>query len=251
VALTAAQIIALACEAAHSPGKTSQAQQLLNAILSDLCQTYDLAAARGLYNFTMTPPLSGKVGGQNVYASGPYTLPADYLRASGSSGSSGAQRSFIWFLNGVPYPMKPIDLAEFDLQVQQAGQQSYPFLWATDMAQAPAVAYVWPPPSGAYATNIRYQRQMPDITNFGTVPWFPNTGYLYKKLLAKLCTLNDDSRAQVLDAGPDVVGSADHDLSRWLAMKDDDADRAKTVSLDTRVFGTRFSSLRNTKQVGW
>lgn len=251
MALTAAQIIALACEGAHSPGKTLQAQQLLNSILSDICQTYDLAAARGLFTFTMSTSLTGTVGAQNIYSSGPYILPSDYLRVSGSSGSSGADKSFIWYLNGVPYPMIPCDLAEFDIQVQQAGQQSYPYIFATDMSQSPPVAYVWPPPSGAYGANLRYQRLMPDITDFSAIPWFPNTGYLYKKLLAKLCTLNDDDRAATLDAGPDVVGSADHDLSRWLSQVNDNSDRAKTVSLDRRRFGPQFSKLPNTKNIGW
>jgi hypothetical protein len=255
--LTANQIVALACEAAHSPGKTSQAQQLLNLILSDLCQTYDLAMARGLFSFTMIPTLTGAVGNQNVYASGPYTLPADYLRTSGSSGSTGTQNSVIWFNLGVPYPLIPCDLAEFDLQVQQAGQQSYPYLYVTDMSQSPPVAYVWPPPSGAFPVNVRYQRQMPDIVwtganaTAGNPPWFTNTGYLTKKLLAKLCSLNDDTRAETLDAGPDVVGSADHDLARWLSQIDDSSSHPKRVTLDRRRFRVPFSKLPSTKQVGW
>jgi hypothetical protein len=70
----------------------------------------------------------------NQFGSGPYLLPVDYLRLSGSSGSTGAQRSFIWWLQGVPYPVIPMDLAEFDLQVQQAGLQSFVWLSATDMS---------------------------------------------------------------------------------------------------------------------
>jgi hypothetical protein len=318
VALTASQIIALACEAAHSPGKTSQAQQLLNAILSDLCRTYDFAAARGVYTFDFNPSLTTN------YGSGPYPLPLDYLRASGSSGSSGAQKSFLWWLNGVPYPMVPVDLAEWDMQVQQAGLQSYPWLWATDMGDLPddrvilgttgnttanstsltslaattrlavghAVAgmgiapgstiaalsgstvtmtlpatetisgasvffgnapngYAYPPPSGSYACQFRYQRLMPDIVDFTRVPWFEHSGYLIEKLTAKLCQLNDDSRAAVMDGGPDVVGSADHKLSRWLAMKDSETDKVKTVQLDRRTFGSAFSRLKNTKTIGW
>jgi hypothetical protein len=70
----------------------------------------------------------------NQFGSGPYLLPVDYLRLSGSSGSTGAQRSFIWWLQGVSYPVIPMDLAEFDLQVQQAGLQSFVWLSATDMS---------------------------------------------------------------------------------------------------------------------
>ena len=179
--LSNAQIIALACEAAHSPGKTSQAQQLLNAILGDLCRNYDHAAARGLFNFVFDPVVVSNFG------SGPYALPADYLRTSGSSGSTGSQKSSWWVLNGVPYPMVPIDLSEFDMQVQMAGQQSYPYLWATDMSQSPPVGFAYPPPSGFYQASLRYQRLMPDIDFSGpnpvpTNPWFPDTGYLFTRL---------------------------------------------------------------------
>ena len=136
--LTCNQLIALAAEAGHSPDKVTQGQLLLNSILSDLAQTYDVAAARGDYVFNFTPTLNAPIPLPTVpstqFGSGPYYMPADYLRLSGSSGSTGAQRSFIWWLNGVPYPVIPCDLAEFDMQVQQAGLQSYVWLGATDMA---------------------------------------------------------------------------------------------------------------------
>jgi hypothetical protein len=165
-----------------------------NAILSEMCNTYDFAEARGQYLFNFAPGAPPPVGTQdqgqsslwnqmvwnldswggtensnwnqmiwnrnewgpvpvappppalpiptlqrpfwpgNQFGSGPYLLPVDYLRLSGSSGSTGAQRSFIWWLQGVPYPVIPMDLAEFDLQVQQAGLQSFVWLSATDMS---------------------------------------------------------------------------------------------------------------------
>ena len=136
--LSCNQIIALAAEAAHSPGKITQGQQLLNSVLSDLAQIYDCAPARGQYVFNFDPsvtaPLPLPQTPASQFGSGPYFMPADYLRLSGSSGSVGAQRSFLWWLNGVPYPVIPSDLAEFDLQVQQSGLQSYVWLGATDMA---------------------------------------------------------------------------------------------------------------------
>ena len=135
---TANQIIALATEAAHCPGKAAQAQVLLNVILSDLCQEHDFALARQQFVFNFAPGAlpTGLLPSTPpaMFGSGPYPLPLDYLRMSGSSGSSGAQRSFIWWLQGVPYPVIPCDLAEFDLQVQQAGLNSYVWLEATDMS---------------------------------------------------------------------------------------------------------------------
>jgi hypothetical protein len=162
--LTFGQIAAIAREAAHSPGKVQQSYDLLNAILSDLCQERDFAEARGqfLFNFvpnqafvTSTQQSSGALWGSMIwgsdtwggqvtvtepswpgvqFGSGPYPMPVDYLRLSGSSGSSGAQKSFIWWLNGVPYPVIPVDLAEFDMQVQYTGINAYVWLGATDMS---------------------------------------------------------------------------------------------------------------------
>lgn len=318
--LTAAQIVAIACEATHGPGKTAQALALLNSILSDLCEQHDFALARGLYTFSFNPNLTTNFG------SGPYSLPLDYLRTSGSSGSQGVQKSSWWNLDGVPYPMVPVDLAEFDMQVQTAGQNSYPWLWATDMggpltdriilsttadiaaastsvtlmvsvaglltgstygiagegitpgttftyngsntgtlsAAATAtitaavngygaslffgiapVGYAFPPPSGAYVVDIRYQRMMPPIVNTAKIPWFPNEGFLIKELTARLCDLNDDSRSV------EMTTRARDDLSKYLKLKDDDSNRAQTVQPDRRVFGERFSTLQNTKRVGW
>lgn len=126
-------IITRACYVAKVPNYTALALEYLNAILQDLCQDHDFGAARGEFNFTFNQNLV-TTGGGNIVTSGPNALPLDYLRTSGSSGSSGTQKSTIWYLQGVPYPMIPCDLAEFDIQVQQAGLQSYPWLWATDVA---------------------------------------------------------------------------------------------------------------------
>jgi len=326
--LTAAQIRDLACEAAHSPGKTHQAEQFLNSILSDLCQTRQLAAARNIFTFNFNPQLNpgGTLPAQQ-FGSGPYKLPVDYLRMSDSSGSEGAQTGFIWYLNGVPYPVIPVDLAEFDLQVQQAGLNSYPWLWATDMSSpvtsrivlvttgnvtiagttisgllsterlaaglgvsgegitpgttvisvdaatatcvisAPGlftrlaaplmfgaypVGYVYPPPSGNMQVMLRYQMLRVPIVDFeNTYPWFTDTGYLLKKLTGAMCMLNDDTRAGILYGGPNVPGSPENELTAWLALKDDDSNRAKTVQLDRRSFGSQFRNLPTTKQVGW
>lgn len=314
--LTAATIIDRAAQQAHARGMGAQGLDYLNSILSDLCETYDFALTRDVFSFTFNPGL------QSNFGSGPYTLPLDYLRASGSSGSEGAQRSFIWYLNGVPYPMVPVDLAEFDIQVQQAGLQSYPWLWATDMANysrysssryvasttagtntaslnittatdisaslqvgfgiagegivpgtlvagvsgttitldtLPAatltaasvffgicpVGYTYPPPSGAYAVQFRYQRMMPPITDLSKVPWFPNEEFLITKLSARLMDISDDSRAEVLMLRAQTI------LRRYLEEKDDDRTRSKTVTLDRRVFGPSMRTLPNTKTIGW
>lgn len=126
--LTASVIIDRAAQIAKVPNYTAQARDLLNAILSDLCEDHDFAIAAGLFQFNFNPSL------QSHFGSGPYNQPVDYLRAAGSLGES--QKTFIWRLQGVPYRMVPCDLTEFDMQVQQAGLNSYPWLWATDLTNA-------------------------------------------------------------------------------------------------------------------
>jgi hypothetical protein len=131
--LTAAEILEEATYRAKVPGYSPTfGLRNLNAVLSDICQHYDYALARGVFNFSFNPSLA------TMYGSGPYKLPLDYLRTSGSSGATGASRS-VWYLyptpafpSGQPIYMVPIDLAEFD-QYPQFPSQSTPELWATDM----------------------------------------------------------------------------------------------------------------------
>ncbi len=124
--LTAASVIQKAAFIAKCPDYASTfGVDLLNSLLGDVCYKVDLALARSLFSFNFNPGL------QSNFGSGPYNLPLDYLRASGSSGEG--QKTFFWTLQGVPHPMVPCDLSEFDMQVQQAGIQSYPWLWATDL----------------------------------------------------------------------------------------------------------------------
>jgi hypothetical protein len=231
---------------AKVPGYTAQAGQLLNSILSDLCQTYDLDVAKGTFNFNFNPGLQPTGNYPNLQpGAGPYPLPADFLRMVDD-------KDAMWFLLGVPYPMIPCDLSEYDNLVQQAGLQSYPYIFATDMSASPPNLLVYPPPSGSYPCMIRYRRQMPDIATpetSATVPWFPNQQYLLTRLSGELMRISDDERAQVW-LGDSEVGAVGI-LDRYLKMKDDATNRAKTVKLDRRTFGRKFSALKNTKNIGW
>lgn len=244
--LTAAQIVALACQTAKCPGYTAQAGQLLNSILSDLCQTYDFAVARRTYYFNFNPGLVAPVG-NSIYGSGPYPLPADYLRAE--------EGEVFWTLQGVVYDMIPVDLSEFDHMVQQSGIQSYPYIFATDTSlndNATPVAYVYAPPSGAYPVTVRYKAQMPDIVTpetSATAPWFQNQAYLQTRLAGELMRITGDDRMQdFLGNGPE---GAQGILNRFLKLKDDNSNRAKQIKLDRRYFGRPYNSLPNTKSVGW
>ena len=245
--LSASQIVSLACQDAAVPGYTSQGGQLLNAVLQELCQTYDLDVAKGTYVFNFNPGLAtNPLLYPNVQpGGGPYPLPGDFLRMVNDVDN-------VWYLNGVPYPMIPVDLSEYDNFVQQPNVSSYPYVAATDMSQSPPNLLVWPPASGAFQVMLRYRRQMPDIQNPETsaaVPWFPFSQYLRTRLAGELMKISDDTRADnFLGDGP---AGAQGLLNRYLKLKDDSSDRSKMVTLDRRYFKAPFSRLRNTKSVGW
>lgn len=253
MALTAAQIIATTTQIAKCPNFTTQAGNLLNAVLSDLCQTYDFDTAQKFttLNLGVTNPTFFGPPSWQSFGIGPFPLPADYLRAKD-------EKSVFYTINGVPYHLVPIDLTEFDELVQTAGINNFPTTYATDTSQAAVTAlggpalYAWPPPNGVYATTIRYYSQLPDIANPATsavVPWFPNQNYLITRVAGELMKITDDDRASLF-LGESEVGATGI-LTKYLKLKDDSSSRAATVKLDRRRFGNSEATLRNTKLVGW
>lgn len=338
---TAANIIKRAVYAAQVPNYTAFALDELNAVLRHIENTVDFSAARGVWNFTFNPNLVTS-GQGNIVQAAPNPLPIDYLRVPVSTGSTGAQRSSKWYIQGVPYDMVEIDLTEWDDQVQQAGIQSYPYFWAKDFAPYqpiieitgtlsslsqnvttlaiidtgsvltsivpglsvaggigplsvippgttiigvtgspptsftlsaaptasltgatlllgnPGVGYPYPPPAGAYPVMIRYQRRMPRLTqdqvNAGAYPWFSDDDeVLVTGLTGQMMKYTGDSSANEyigagLGTGQGRYGAM---LARYTKMADDMSNRAQTVQLDRRVFGRSFSTLPNTKQVGF
>ena len=244
--LTSQQIVALAVQDARVPGMTVQGGQLLNMILSDLCQTYDFEAIKKTYSFAFNPSQI-----QNTLGSFPQAyqdFPADYLR--------GIKDECFYVIDGVSYPMIPVDQSEFDALVSQAGLANFPIFFYVDVSVSPPRAFFWMIPSGAYPALIRYYAQMPDIVSpesSAIVPWFPNQTYLRRRLAGELMALSDDERMDMFlsdneDMHPSGAGVI---LRKFLKMKDDKSNRSQTVALDRRRFGTSFDRLRNTKQIGW
>lgn len=238
MSLNASQICSQAREIAKVPGYTAQSGQLLNVILSDLCQTYDFDVIRKIDTSITLGTAAG---------SGPYALSEDYLRAR--------INEIFYTINGVKYVMVSLELWEFDALVQQAGINNFPQCYATDVslqANATPVLYVWPPASGSYPLTIRYQPQMPDILTpevSTDVPWFPNQSYLITRLSGELMRLSDDTRMDTYLG--DSPSGAQGILDRYLKLKDDSEGHAQTVQLDRRYFGKSFNRLPNTKIVGW
>ena len=244
--LTAQQIVSQACIDAKAPGMTSIGAIKLNAILQELCMTYDFDAARGVANFTFNQLAMG--------GSGPYVLPADYLRTE-----MGKQ---FYSVDFQPYTMSRIELWEYDLLTQQPGFNDFPRNFTVDMSTAPpngagAQEFVWPPPSISVPVLIRYYRLMPDIASPATsnvIPWFPYQKYLLTRLTGEMFQTTDDERASYFltdkeEINPQGAGVL---LRKYLNLKDDPEGRAKTVELDRRRFGiARWDRLPSTKTIGW
>jgi len=235
MALQAQQIVALATQQAGAPGFSVMAGELLNLVLDELCQTYDLDITKGTAAITLGN------------GSGPYTLPADYLRSDFGD---------VYFtINGTPYPLTPIDPQEYDMLVQPPStSSSYPSMYSTSQPTVGAapVLYVWPPASSAFPLTVRYRRQMPSITSPETsseVPWFPNSNYLVTRLAGELMKVTDDTRAAEFLG--DGEGGAQGILRRYLRLKDDSTNRADFVKLDRRIFGRAWTKVPNTKFSGW
>lgn len=242
--LTASQIVTLANLEAKTPGMTQLAGQKLNAILSELCQTYDLDDARGSFTFNFN------VGSNNNNTgSGPYLLPADYLRTQ-----QGKQFYTVAFQ---PYELSRIEQWEYDLLTQQPGFADFPRNFYVDTAQSPPQEFVWPPPSITAPVLVRYFRQMPDIATpeiSGVVPWFRYQNYLLTRLAGEMMQVADDERAAAFLTDKEEINSqgAGVLLRRFLNLKDDPEGRAKTVQLDRRRFGiSRWERLPSTKTIGW
>jgi hypothetical protein len=240
VALTAAQIIDLSCQIAKCPAFTTQALQILNAVLQELLLDYDFLSIRKTFNFNFD---TGASGLGYAPGSGPNLMPADFVRLHRGGG--------FYQLFQVPYVLIGVTQEEFDTFVQQPGLASFPYLAYVDISTKPAGLYVWPPASGNYPATVRYNPMMPDITDTTQVPWFPNSTYLYTRIAGEMMKLtNDDRMPAFLSDQPGSGGSGDL-LRKYLTMKDDPETAPKQVKLDPRMFKYGIQNLRNTKRIGW
>ena len=140
--------------------------------------------------------------------------------------------------------------------MQTPGFQNFPTYFATDMSASPPNLYVWAPASGSYPLTVGYYKQMDDITSpetSTTVPWFPHSTYLVRRTAGELMLVTGDDRAAAFLTDNEQESSlgAGVLLRKYLRMDGDKNSRALTVTLDRRRFGTPFSSLRDTNQIGW
>jgi hypothetical protein len=127
MALTAAQICNIARNRAKATGYLTASGQYLNLALQEIALTGDYEAAKAPFNFNTSGALAPIGNLQAQLASGPFPLPLDYLRAKKGD-------IHLFWVQGFPVRLEPIDLEEFDGLVQQAGFQNIPVFWVTDMS---------------------------------------------------------------------------------------------------------------------
>lgn len=239
MAMTSAQIIALACQKAKVPGMISQAGQMLNSILLELAQEYDMPVTL----FTTNITVSGAGLNQGM---GPYSLPANYLRM--------AVDELTYVIDQIPYLMTQITLAQMDIQINVAGAANYPNRFATDVSVNNPVPYlyVWPPPIIVIPMQLRYYGTQPDIVTpetSSTIPWFPCQNYLNTRLLGELYALNGklDMASTYLGDGP--VGAAGI-LRRWLQLQGDKEMTGSSIVLNRIYFGSGGQAFPPSKITG-
>lgn len=248
------------------PGWLAAGGMHLQAVLDELCQTYDFEGNKASFFGNLNPglvaPGTTPPSQQNpnlIAGNGPYNLPSNYLRMR--------RKTFEYWFNGVPIPLISEDDEEFDNLVQQIGIASLPRIYITDLSnpQAPTF-YIYPPPNGSYPFQGRCTILMPAIGSNVTaangwasgnlppqqstvVPWFPNTTYLRTRVAGELMKTTGDVRwEKFLGKNNDGTGAQDI-LDRVLQAKDDRWTRAQRVSLDNRHFGRRSDKLPDTKNL--
>ena len=100
----------------------------------------------------------------------------------------------------------------------------------------PGLGLPYPPPSGAYAVMIRYQRRMPRLTqaqvNAGVYPWFSDNDIALVDGLAGLVSrYSDDSRtSEFIGSGlGSGQGRFGQHIAKYLKTADDNSNRAEVV----------------------
>lgn len=226
--MTSQQIVSMATQIAKVTGMASQAGQILNAFLTELCQNYDLSINVNTTTIQLIP------NAQNN-GIGPYLLPANYLRA--------CSRDLTYLIDGIPFRLIQITLAQLDYLINTTGIANYPTNYATDISPqsvpgSNAYLYVYPPPIIPITLQLRFFGSQPEIATPETssvVPWFPNQTYLVRRLAGELMAITGDPRStSFLGDGPSGCMGI---LRKYLELQGDKEDTGSSMVLDPRFFG--------------
>lgn len=255
---TCAQIATQVLQICKAPGFTTAFDTAFQAVLDEMCETYDWEATKVLFSGTLSPT-QAVTNPNYVQGQGPYDLPPNYLRME--------KNTFVYYVNGLPYPLISFDDADYAIQVQQVGVASLPRNYRTDLSDpAQPVFYTYPPTIGSYAYEGFCYVRMPAVGSgqtaatgwaagsalpsvSGVTPWFPNTSYLINRTAGEVMRVTGDTRADSF-LGKNRNGTGAQDiLERINQMKDDRASRAQRITFDRRRFGNKYSSLPDTKNI--
>ena len=233
MALTAAQIVSLACSVAKCPGYIIQGGQYLNLVLKDLWLHRDLKVCRKTQTIIV-----------GAGSNGPFNLETDYQRTY----------DLFYLQNNLPYFLKPASMLRYDQEFKDPSTGNYPYEYTTDLSTAAQLAssgagqfYIYPMSSAQLSLTHRYMQQQADITTpetSSTVPWFIDQDYLVKATAYRLMEITDDDRL------PQFQQACEDMLRTHLIMgADDEQAIVKSVTLDPwRFQNTR--NLRPTKITG-
>lgn len=219
---SAQQICIDACAIAKARGFLAYAGRYLQSTLNDLCLHRNLKI-----NLTSVP--------LNFLANsnGPIALPQAYLRPY----------DLIYSIDGEPYEMDQISLAQYDGLYQSASIANYPAMYATDLRglaanpATPPLMYVYPQSNSALVATLRYFVKQPELVapleNNVNVPWFEDQDYLRADVARQLMMITDDERLAEF-VGPD--GICDKMLRKHLIMEGDEVRLPKNIKLDPMRF---------------
>ena len=244
--MTAQQMIAVETKATGTTGFAQEAGIILNAMLQELAQDYDIAVNL----FTTTLVVSGSGLNQGM---GPYNLPANYLRM--------AVDELTYQIDQIPYLMTQITLAQMDIQINVVGAADFPNRFATDVSVSNPVPflYVYPPPSQSITLQMRYYGTRPDIVSpevSSTTPWFPCQAYLRARLRGELYNMKGAAEKAAVYLGMNVPASMASPISapailrHWLQLQGDKEMTGSQVVLDRRYFGSGGQAFAPSKVTG-
>lgn len=230
MALTAAQIVADACQIAKCPGFTAQGGRALNLALNDLALHRNLKA--NLFTQTIA------VG---INTNGPFNLESNY----------GRTYDMFYLVSDNPFFLTPISLAQYDAEPNKATVANYPNEWASDLSAVPSgglgLLYIFPQSNTGLTLTHRYFGRRTDIVtpeSSSTVPWFEDQDYLIRATAMRLMLITDDARKEQFEKDCEDM------LRIHLMTEGDEQQVVKEIKLDPRRFRVG-GSLRPTKINPW
>lgn len=248
--LTCAQIFKQVGDICKTPSFATDFDNALIYVLSEMCETYDWEETKVSFNGTLSTTVK-PVNPNIIAGQGPQNLPTNYLRM--------IPRTFLYYINGTPYPLINFDDEDYDIQIQQVGIASLARNYITDLSNpTQAVFFVYPPTNGAYPYQGRCRIRMPDVGSGAVaatgwsagalaphlstvIPWFPNTSYLVTRIAEEMMMVSGDTRRAEFEK------KGQRQLNHILSMKDDREARSQRIQFDRRRFGPRYASLPDTK----